>query len=244
MVKRKRLFLDIEVSPNIGFFWQPGHKVNIGYENIIQERAIICVCYKWEGEKKVQFLTWDAKKSDKKLLKELVKVMESAVEVIGHNSDSFDLKWIRTRALKFGLNLPANCVSIDTLKAARSKFRFNSNRLDYLAKFLDVGGKIKTDFNLWKDIVLNGCEKSMSRMVRYCKEDVRILERVFEKINPYLPSKTNYHILGGGSRKGSHCPECGSSNIKKNGREATLAGMIRQKLTCKNCGKHFKKHER
>ena len=46
----KRLFYDIETSPNIGFFWGAGYKVNISHDNIIKERAIICICYKWEGQ--------------------------------------------------------------------------------------------------------------------------------------------------------------------------------------------------
>ena len=64
-MKRKRLFFDIETSPNIGFFWQAGYKKNIDYSNIIKERAIICICYKWEGEKEVGYLHWDAKQCDK-----------------------------------------------------------------------------------------------------------------------------------------------------------------------------------
>jgi hypothetical protein len=49
----KRLFYDIETSPNIGLFWQSGYKLNIDHSNIIQERAIICICWKWEGQKEV-----------------------------------------------------------------------------------------------------------------------------------------------------------------------------------------------
>lgn len=231
MVKKKRLFYDLEVSPNIGFFWQPGHKISIGYENIIQERAIICACYKWEGEKKVHFLTWDRKKSDQKLVKELVKVFDSATEVVGHNSDAFDTKWLRTRAIKWGARIAPNCVSLDTLKAARGKFKFNSNRLDYVASYLGVGRKIKTDFGLWKDIVLKNCPVAMAKMVRYCKEDVRILEGVFEKMNPYLPAKTHY-----GEDK-RDCPECGGlTKISKT--RKTAAGVTVIQRQCHKCGKY------
>jgi hypothetical protein len=58
-LKKKRLFFDIETSPNIGFFWQSGYKLNISYNNIITERAIICICYKWEGDEKLYSLNWD-----------------------------------------------------------------------------------------------------------------------------------------------------------------------------------------
>ena len=74
--KRKRLFFDIETSPNIGLFWEAGYKKNIDHSNIIKERAIICICYKWEDSKEVGFLTWDSKQSDKKMLQNFIKLSE------------------------------------------------------------------------------------------------------------------------------------------------------------------------
>jgi hypothetical protein len=41
----KRLFYDIETSPNIGFFWSSSYKANIPHDNIIKERAVICICW-------------------------------------------------------------------------------------------------------------------------------------------------------------------------------------------------------
>lgn len=61
------MYFDIETSPNIGFFGKAG-LLNIGPQNITNERAIICICYKWEDDKETHALTWDAKQSDKKML--------------------------------------------------------------------------------------------------------------------------------------------------------------------------------
>jgi hypothetical protein len=52
----KRLFFDIETSPNIGYFWRAGYKLNIGHENIIEERKIICISYKSGSIKKIHRL--------------------------------------------------------------------------------------------------------------------------------------------------------------------------------------------
>ena len=94
----KRLFFDIETSPNIVFSWNIGRDISIDYENILNERAIICICYKWENDKKIHHLTWN-KGDDKKMIQEFARIIDSADEVIGHNSDRFDVKWVRTRAL-------------------------------------------------------------------------------------------------------------------------------------------------
>ena len=145
--KRRRLFFDIETSPNIGLFWEAGFKKNITTDNIIRERAIICICYKWEDEKEVHSLQWDLRQSDKAMLLKFIQVANQSSEMVGHNGDRFDLAWIRTRCLFHQIDMFPSYVTIDTLKIARSKFRFQSNRLNYIADFLGIGQKIKTEFS-------------------------------------------------------------------------------------------------
>ena len=176
--KRRRLFFDIETSPNIGLFWEAGYKKNIDYSNIIQERAIICICYKWEDEKEVYALQWDSKQNDKAMLLKFIEVANLSNEMVGHNGDKFDLAWIRTRCLFHHIPMFPKYLTIDTLKVARQKFRFNSNRLNYIADFLGLGQKIKTEYSLWKDILLHKDKIAMEKMIKYCKKDVVLLEKV------------------------------------------------------------------
>lgn len=236
MGKIKRLFFDIEVSPNIGFFWNPGYKLNISYENIIKERAIICICYKWEGEKKTHYLKWDKKQSDKTMLKQFIEEANKADELVGHNGDKFDLSWIRTRCLFHEIDLFPNYTTIDTLKIARGKFRFNSNRLDYIGKFLGLGQKLHTGFDLWKNIVLNNCDKSMNQMIRYCKQDVNLLEQVHHKLKNHIPAKTHAGVKYLGIKRS--CPECGSERVKVSQTRVSASGRINKDMKCKECGKH------
>lgn len=169
MPSRKRLFFDIETSPNIGFFWQAGYDLKVTHECIIEERAIICVCWKWAGQAKVHSLQWDGDQSDKALLKAFMPTLLEADEAIGHNGDRFDIPWLRTRCLFYDIPFPPQITTIDTLKAARGKFNFNSNKLDYIGKYLGLGGKAPTGgFDTWKDIKLKNCPKAMVRMVKYC----------------------------------------------------------------------------
>jgi uncharacterized protein YprB with RNaseH-like and TPR domain len=233
---RKRLFFDIETSPNIGLFFAAGYKKNIGYESIIKERAIICICYKWEDSKEVYSLQWDNNQCDKAMLKEFVKVADTSDEIIGHNGDKFDLAWIRTRCLYHGIDMFPTYTTIDTLKISRSKFMFNSNKLDYISKFLHIGKKIKTDFSLWKKILLDSDPVAMAKMVKYCKNDVVILEKVFTKLNRHIMSKTHYGVIFGTDK--TTCPECGSDDYMKHGTRTTTTGLQRQRLQCKTCH-HF-----
>ncbi|MAL88148.1 MAG: hypothetical protein CL683_04540 [Brevundimonas sp.] len=228
-----RLFWDIETSPNLAYIWKPGYKVSISHDNIFKERAIICICYKWEKQKKVHTLVWD-KGCDIKLCKEFMEVMELADEMVAHNGDRFDMKWFRARCLKHNLGVPKDVTTVDTLKLSRSKFELNSHRLDYIAKFLLGYGKIETSFGLWKNIVENNCEKSMAYMVRYCKRDVKILQEVYEYIVKYTKMKTHVGVLNG--QDGWSCPLCGSTKVHRYGKRVGATGVVRQRMQCQDCG--------
>jgi len=232
MNKIKRLFFDIETSPNIGLFWTAGYKQNINHDSIIKERAIICICYKWAGEDKVYSITWDSKQSDKSLLLKFVKIANEADEIIGHNGDKYDLPWVRTRCLYHGIPMFPNYITIDTLKYARSKFKFNSNKLDYIAKYLGLGSKINTSFSLWKNIILNNDKKAMDEMVEYCKEDVNLLEKVYNKLAPHFPEKN--HV----SEDKTDCPTCGASKWSFTKKRISALGTKRIQLQCKKCGRY------
>jgi transposase-like protein len=231
---RKRLFFDLEVSPNIVFSWRSGYNLNIDPDNIIEERKIICVCWKWEGEDEVHSLTWDKKQNDKKLLKDFIKVLNSAHEIVGHNSDRFDTKWLRTRAIIQGVDMLAHYVSIDTLKKAKNGFYFNSNKLDYLGKVLLGQGKLENGgFDTWRKIVLDKDEEALERMVNYCKKDVQILEQVFHKLEPYIKPTQHYGVMFGEEK--FSCPHCSSYNIRRHAMYATAAGTIKYQMRCKSC---------
>ena len=184
----RRLFFDIEVSADVVFTWRIGYEVNISPDDIIQERAVICIAYKWEDEDEVYSLQWD-EGDDAELLTKFSKIIDSADEVITQNGDRFDIKWLRTRCLFHGIPISPKFNSIDTLKMAKSGFLFNSNRLDYMGQFLGVGKKIKTDYDLWKKITLENDEESMKKMLRYCEQDVLLLEKVYNKLKGYVPRK-------------------------------------------------------
>ena len=232
----KRLFFDIETSFNIVAAWNVGYKLNLSHDTIIKERAIICICYKWANESKVHYLKWD-KGDDKAMLQKFMKIIGDADQIIGHNGDAFDLKWLKTRAIKHGIDAFPSYDTIDTLKLSRQGFRFNSNKLDYIGQFLGVGKKMKTGgFDLWKDIILRNDPEAMDKMIKYCIQDVKLLELVFNKLNPYVKSKTHVGMMLGGDK--CSCPECGSTKYSISKRRMTATGIKKIQLQCLDCGKY------
>jgi len=234
------MFLDIETSPNIVSSWRVGFKINLTPDNIIKEREIICVCWKWAGKKEVHSLDWGSKMNDKSLLKKFIKELDKADVAIGHNGDKFDIKWLKTRILHHGLDPITNIQTIDTLKLARNNFYLNSNRLDYIARFLGVGSKMETGgFSLWKD-ACNGSKKALNKMVKYCKQDVIILEKVFDKIKAHSNNMpVHMGVINNDSRL--DCPQCSGKAIFY-GYTTTRAGKYRKRkcTKCSHVWRHFR----
>lgn len=228
-----RLFFDIETSPNIGLFWESGYQISVPSENIINERSVICICWKWSGEKKVHSLAWDNNQSDKEMIENFIPIMNDASEVVAHNGNQFDIKWLRTRCIKHGIPMMPNYTSLDTLKLAQKRFKFNSNRLDYISQFLGLGNKIKTDYDLWKKVLLDNDRKALKQMIVYCKKDVILLEKIWNKLNPYVLASTNY------ARYTDQCPECSSSKVHIKGYRITASGYRKVQSQCQDCGKYF-----
>ena len=244
MRKPKILIYDIETKPIKAWIWRPGTKINVSHDMIVdgQQTDIICICYKWHGEKKIHSLDWGLKKQDSsKMIEEFTKLIESADVVLAHNGDGFDLKHINTQRLLKGQPPIAWPTSEDTLKMIKKHFNFPSNRLDYLSRTLVGGGKDRMIFRDWVDIVEYKSQKALNKMLKYCKKDVELLDKVFSKIKPYVNLKMNRSILVNGHRDG--CPNCGSTNISKRGFLTTKAGRY-QRYQCQDCGSWSKSHKK
>lgn len=223
----KILIYDIETSPNIGWFWRAGYKQSIGTHQIIKERAVICVSYKWLNEDEVYNLTWDNNQDDKFLIEQFIEVLNEADLIVAHNGDRFDLKWLRTRALYHGLHkemLP-NYKQFDTLKVAKSKLYLNSNRLDYIAKLLGHKGKHEMQPEDWHNVVLLKDKKALKKMLAYCDEDVRQLEKIYNELQYLDNPKLHVGVLNGLSKQTS--PITGSLNIEHIKEVTTNRGIIK-----------------
>jgi len=226
------MFYDIETSLQVHLHWGAGYQQDLNYKSIVKERQIICVCWKWEGEKKVHSLDW-GKGCDKKLLQRFIKEMNRATELVAHNGDRFDLKWIRTRALFHGIDMRHKYDTVDTLKEAKKYFRFNSNGLDYITRLLNVGGKIETGgWEAWEQITLYNDKKHLKQMIKYCKNDCVILEKVFNKLKKYTEPKIHRAALVDNERW--TCPDCGNEHLAIQKERVTKTGVLRYDVKCKN----------
>lgn len=237
--KPKILFFDIETSPNLCWSWGIGPKVRLTYDNIVTERLILTIAYKWLGENKIHALAWE-NGSDKKMLAVFSEVIAEADILVYHNGDKFDLPNLKTRCLFHGLPPFPECRTMDTLKVARAKFRFNSNKLDYIGQYLGLGQKIKTEFSLWKNVMSpdkDVAAKALNKMVAYNKGDVILLEKVWDKLQNYTKPVVHGAVLNGFPAWA--CPRTGSLNVKLTKTRVSAAGTVSYQFLSKESGGYY-----
>ena len=233
----KRLFFDIETSPNVVYSWRIGYNLTLTPDNIIDERKIICISYKWEDSDKIYSLKWDKNQCDKQMLIDFIEQANQADELIAHNGDRFDIKWIRTRCIFHRIPMFPQYKTLDTLKKAKNGFNFNSNKLDYIAQFLGVGAKVKhSGFDMWKKVMKNDPE-AMDEMVNYCEGDIIVLEDVYFTMQNYIKTNTHNGVINNNLKYS--CPSCGSeySELIKN--NVTALGTIKRLMECNDCDYNF-----
>lgn len=234
MASRKRLFYDIETSFCQGTFWRPGYNQTIFPNQILKYAQIICVSWSWEGEDEIHHLDWGVEKQcDKKLLKAFIKELDKADEIVAHNGDRFDIKWIRTRALFHGLEMRPQYNSIDTLKLCKAYLSLPSNKLSEVARYYDLTAKLDPGgLQTWIDIVINKDAEALETMLVYCDGDITTLKEVYEKIRVYTKPRLNYATLNGGDK--FECPECAHTAIYTNKTYTTAMGTIKHHVRCKS----------
>lgn len=219
------LLYDLETAPLLAYIWRPNDQY-VPMDRLIHDTFLLTWSAKWLGEKTVTtgVLTGTEarKQNDKRIVKELAALIREADIVVAHNGDRFDIPMFNNRLMALGLEPIGPKRSIDTCKLAKSTFRLAYNKLDYLGEYLGLGRKIKTDFDLWR-ACYHGDEVALAKMAKYNRQDVVLLERVFERMKPYAKLPRMFEAE---DRDESGCPYCGSMHLMRRGVYRTNAGTF------------------
>lgn len=246
----KILLLDIETAPSVGYTWGPKYDTNI--IEYISDWFILSFAYKWLDTDGVSVSALPdykgyrpGKCDDVHLIHDLHGVLDSADIVVAHNGDSFDIKKSNSRFLTHGLPPPSDYKTVDTLKVARRHFKFDSNKLADLAKYLEIGSKVPhVGFALWRGC-MEGDPEAWRIMKEYNKQDVVLLEDIYLRLRPWC-NHPDVNLYGEGKLGASNmgadkrhdCPACGSSHVQRRG-IAVARTRRYQRLNCQSCGHWF-----
>lgn len=233
----KTLLLDIETAPNTAHVWGLWDQ-NISLNQLLESSYILCWAAKWSDQSDV---TWERAygkngKNRRKMLVSIHSMLNQADVVIHYNGTKFDLPTLNKEFLLHDLPQPSPYKEIDLLKVVRSKFRFTSNKLDYVTSLLGLGSKLKHDgHEMWIGC-MNDDPQAWAQMGVYNRNDVSILEELYTRLRPWVKGYPNHSLYHGDA---DGCPTCGTTRYQKRGFYYTLQGRY-QRYQCLDCGVWFR----
>lgn len=234
----KVLLIDIETSPLEVYCWNL-YPENIGLNQIIKDWTILSYAAKWLDEDKIMYMDTSKERdprNDKKVVASICELLAQCDIVVSHYGRKFDVPKIDTRRLKHKLPMFPMPKHEDT-KFMANKYSFTSNKLEYIAKYLDTSNKKLTTkrkfqgMELWKEC-LAGNRDAWREMATYNKQDVYTLQDVYKELAPRA-STVNHSVY---SESETHVCSCGSKEYKLNGYAYTSTGKY-QRYVCKSCNK-------
>lgn len=231
----KMLFIDIETRPNLGYFWGLFNQ-NIGIVQIEEACEMMCFVAKWYGDDETMF--FHGRTDRQQMIAAAWKLLDEADVVVHFYGSEFDVKHLNREFLLNGFPPPSPFKQIDLKKVVSKRFNFTSNKLQWVSTQLGLEGKESTDFDLWKDC-MNDDDDAWAKMESYNRQDVLLLEDVYEILLPWIPAHPSRHFYDGGEG----CPSCGAGKLEENGYFTTRVSKFQQ-YRCSGCGSYFRDSRR
>lgn len=203
----KILLLDIETAPITAHVWGLRDQ-NIGLNQIRSHPRVIGLGAKWLDKGGVKW--WSEYHHDRTTMLTGIRDMLGEADVAVHyNGNLFDIPWLYTEWAKEGIDFPEPFKNIDLYRAAR-KLRLPSYKLEYVAQFFGLGGKLQhAGHQMWVDCLEGEGDvqrKAWNDMRRYCIRDVHLLNPLFYKLAQFFPNTVNMGLYGDFTTR--KCPKC------------------------------------
>lgn len=194
---------------------------------------MLCWAAKWVGSDKVLFSSVQST-SAKAMLWQIHTLLEEADVVVHYNGTKFDIPTLNKEFLLHDIAPPSPYKQIDLLRVVKSQFRFPSNKLDYVAQRLDLGGKTKhAGHEMWIQCMAN-VPSAWEMMQEYNMQDVELLESLYFKLIPWIKNHPNHSVYSG-TRV---CPKCGGDEYQQRGWSRRVGGTFKR-FSCNSCGGWF-----
>jgi hypothetical protein len=231
----KILLLDIETAPNLAHVWGLWDQ-NIGLSQLLEPGYTLCWSAKWLDEPEVYIGT--IRQGGAPMTREIYKLMSEADAIVHYNGNKFDIPTLNKDFLLMGLPPPPPSKQIDLLRVVKQRFRFPSNKLAHVAERLGLGGKLShSGHELWLRCMAKDAAGQYSdvdawkTMLAYNVQDVRLLEKLFHKLRPWIKNMPNYGL----ERENSLCcPKCGSDTYQSRGFYSSSTCYYK-KFQCTKC---------
>jgi DNA polymerase elongation subunit (family B)/predicted RNA-binding Zn-ribbon protein involved in translation (DUF1610 family) len=226
----KVLLLDIETAPNKVYVWGLFQQ-NIAINQIEEPGYTLSWSAKWLDDKEIMYS--DIRDGNEVMLGKIYDLVDEADVVVHYYGSNFDMPTLSREWVVQGWKPPAPYIQIDLCNIVKKRFKFPSNKLDYVARQLKLGHKIPhKGMELWRGCMEDDAA-SWRTMKSYNKQDVNLLERLYKKLLPWIANHPNRGLWNNSEK--FLCPHCGSVHVEKRGYYYTKT-MMYQRYRCNDCG--------
>jgi DNA polymerase III epsilon subunit-like protein len=142
-----------------------------------------------EGTKRITISHRDSKawksgkrSEDRELAEEVFNILNTCHVAYAHNGERFDMRWLRTVALKYELQMP-RLKLIDPCQIAWKRYRLGRNSLESLADFLQLEQKkLHIPPDVWRWALMDNDDNAWALIIERCKSDVELLNAVASRV--------------------------------------------------------------
>lgn len=169
---------------------------------------------------------------DKKLVKQVYDRLIQADMWVTHNGKWFDVKYMNSRLVKWGLPPLPNIPHFDTCEVVFKKLAIKGS-LKEVGKYLHCK-TLKHDVSMDEWVrAYAGDKKSLAEIVKHCVHDVKLTEQVYLKLRPLAFKHPNLSAI---DENPTHCPVCNKKgSLIKRGFHFGAVNKS-QRYQCKKCG--------
>lgn len=239
MSKPNVLFIDIETAPKLAYVWK-FFKENISPKQVKDHGRIMSFSAIWNNDKDKNVVYFENRtEDDTGIVMVMLRLLDEADIIVGHNVDYFDLATINARAVVLGLKPPSPYKIIDTYKVAKKQFKFESNSLEYLSEVLPIKHKKLQHknypgFDLWLSCIAQD-PKAWKEMRLYNINDTLAVRDIYEIFRPWIKNHPNFGVYSDDLRP--VCSKCGSHHIHFRGYGPGNSNVSQyRKFVCLDCG--------
>ena len=220
----KYLYFDLESSLMEGYFFKIWDE-NIPISRVKKHSHLLTASWATnDGEvESIRITPEDVKTSnDFAVVVKMIEMINSCDVLVSYNGKRFDIKLLNTRAIYWGLPPITTKKHIDLFEQAKKSFKFPSNSMQNVSKYLGLDGKIETGQTMLWERCANYdnkevCNQALEEMETYNRQDIVATRDLHKRLQGWGKNTPNIGTIAKSKDgvEGLRCTHCGSSDVSK-----------------------------
>lgn len=158
--------------------------------------CVVCKIYGRDEVKifRLELQSLDLLKAEKRMLRKVRNYLRGLDGVITYYGTGFDMPFLRTRMLAYGMTPIGKIRHLDLYYTVRRTMRLSRNRLMNAVELLQQGDGTISDKGrvapaLWVKALYARSEHALNEIVEHCVQDVHALEGALIKLKAFAPDR-------------------------------------------------------